>query len=132
MPSTEEGVTVTGKVKEKAAHLAVRQDDEMNSEQMDKQGGGVQIGPNLRILIGQLVGEDKPRGWASTTSVQDSHPTLKPPIDSMVDLTFLFVIDDMVCDVLLLSPPVPHGPPLSTNIRLSSLPSHPIIPGVAS
>ena len=39
MPSTEEGVTVTGKVKEKAAHLAVRQDDERISEQMDEQGG---------------------------------------------------------------------------------------------
>ena len=77
-------------------------------------------------------GEDKPKGWVFTTSVQDSHPTLKPPVDSMVDLTSLFVIDDMVCDVLLLSPTVPHGPPLSTNIRLSSLPSHPIIPGVAS
>ena len=34
-----EGVTVTGKVKEKAAHLAVRQDDERISEQMDEQGG---------------------------------------------------------------------------------------------
>ena len=39
LASIEEGVTVTGNVKEKAAHLAVRQGDQRSSEQMDEQGG---------------------------------------------------------------------------------------------
>ena len=65
LASIEEGVTVTGNVKEKAAHLGVRQGDERNSEQMDEQGGS--NWPMFEDPDWPVGGEDKPSGWAFTT-----------------------------------------------------------------
>ena len=79
LASIEEGVTVTGNVKEKAAHLAVRQGDQRSSEQMDEQGGS--NWPKFEDADWPAGGEDKPSGWAFRTKRQDSRPNLKPPID---------------------------------------------------
>ena len=56
---------MTGNVKEKAAHFAVRQGDQRSSEQMDEQGGS--NWPKFEDADWPAGGEDKPSGWAFTT-----------------------------------------------------------------
>ena len=56
----------------------MRQDDEMNSEQMGEQGGS--NWPKFEDADWPVGGEDKPSGWAFTTRRSGIHPNLKPPI----------------------------------------------------
>ena len=63
----------------------MRQDDEMNSEQMGEQGGS--NWPKFEDADWPVGGEDKPSGWAFTTRRSGIHPNLKPPILQQLNST---------------------------------------------
>ena len=68
LPSIEEGVTVTGKVKKKAAHLQCAKVTKGTVNRWTNRG--VQIGQNLRMLIGQLGGRTNQVDGRSEPSVR--------------------------------------------------------------